>query len=60
MNRVNTKVLNHAVKRNVDRFPESFRFQLTEVEFSNLKSQIVTSNVLRLKYDTSSSEHGGS
>ena len=43
---VDTKVLNQAVKRNVDRFPESFRFQLTEVEFSNLRSQIVTSNVL--------------
>ena len=40
---VDTKVLNQAVKRNVDRFPESFRFQLTEVEFSNLRSQIVTS-----------------
>ena len=56
---VNTKVLNQAVKRNVERFPESFRFQLTEVEFSNLRSQIVTSNVLKFQYGTSSSEHGG-
>ena len=56
---VHTKVLNQAVKRNVERFPESFRFQLTEVEFSNLRSQIVTSNILRFQYDTSSSDHGG-
>ena len=33
---VDIKVLNQAVKRNVERFPEFFRFQLTEVEFSNL------------------------
>ena len=39
---VDTKVLNQAVKRNVDRFPESFRFQLTEVELSNSRSQFVT------------------
>jgi len=41
---VDTKVLNQAVKRNVDRFPESFRFQLTEVELSNSRSQFVTLN----------------
>ena len=57
---VDIKVLNQAVKRNVERFPEFFRFQLTEVEFSNLRSQIVTSNVLKFQYGTSSSEHGGS
>ena len=56
---VDTKVLNQAVKRNVGRFPESFRFQLTEVEFSNLRSQIVTSSDLRFQYGTSSTEHGG-
>jgi len=33
---VDTKVLNQDVKRIVGRLPESFRFQLTEVEFSNL------------------------
>lgn len=37
-----TKKLNQAVKRNIDRFPEKFCFQLTEDEFSNLRSQIVT------------------
>jgi hypothetical protein len=43
---VETKVLNQAVKRNLDRFPVSFRFQLTENEVNNdenLKSQFVTS-----------------
>ena len=40
---VETKVFNQAVKRNIERFPESFRFQLTDEEFDNLRSQIVTS-----------------
>lgn len=39
---VETKVLNQAVKRNLNRFPDNFRFQLTEVELNNLRSQIVT------------------
>lgn len=39
-----TKKINQAVKRNIDRFPERFCFQLTEDEFSNLRSQIVTLN----------------
>lgn len=41
---VETRVLNQAVKRNLERFPESFRFQLTEFEFEEWKSQIVMSN----------------
>ena len=41
---VATKVLNQAVKRNIKRFPPDFMFQLTRQEFTNLKSQIVTSN----------------
>lgn len=40
---VETKVFNQAVKRNINRFPEQFRFQLTESEFKNLRSQFVTS-----------------
>ncbi len=40
---VDTKVLNQAVKRNKSRFPDDFVFQLTEKEFSILKSQFVTS-----------------
>lgn len=42
--RVETKVLNQAVKRNLDRFPEEFCFQLTKPEHINLRSQIVTSS----------------
>ena len=46
---VETKVFNQAVKRNSERFPEDFMFQLTEKEYENLRSQFVTS----------SSVHGG-
>ncbi|OHE20978.1 MAG: hypothetical protein A2540_02100 [Sulfurimonas sp. RIFOXYD2_FULL_37_8] len=45
---VETKQLNKAVNRNLDRFPQSFRFQLTQQEFDNLRFQNGTS-----------SEHGG-
>ena len=41
---VETKALNQAVKRNRERFPDRFMFQLTEEELGNWKSQIVTSN----------------
>ena len=41
---VETRVLNQAVKRNIERFPEEFMFQLNEEEFENWKSQIVISN----------------
>ncbi len=41
---VETKVFNQAVKRNIERFPEKFRFQLTKEEYDSLRSQIVTSN----------------
>jgi len=46
---VKTKVLNQAVKRNIERFPSNFMFQLTEKEYGILKSQIVTSSL----------QHGG-
>lgn len=39
---VETKVLNQAVKRNIERFPSHFMFQLTKDEWQNLRSQIVT------------------
>lgn len=48
---VETRVLNQAVKRNIERFPEDFMFQLTKEEC--LRSQIVTLNTTRgqhLKY----------
>lgn len=41
---VETKVLNQAVKRNIERFPSEFRFQLTEKEDDILRSQFVTSS----------------
>jgi hypothetical protein len=41
---VETKVLNQAVKRNASRFPPAFMFQLSEREFLDWRSQIVTSN----------------
>ena len=47
--KVEVKALNQGVKRNMDRFPETFRFQITKIEFENLRSQIVTSSF----------EHGG-
>ena len=47
---VETKVFNQAVKRNIERFPDDFRFQLTEDEYENLRSQFVTSSL---------KEHGG-
>ncbi|MBI4846552.1 MAG: ORF6N domain-containing protein [Candidatus Omnitrophica bacterium] len=41
---VDTRVLVQAVKRNYTRFPKDFMFQLTDKEYSNLKSQIVISS----------------
>ncbi len=41
---VETKALNRAVKRNLDRFPEDFMFQLTEDEVQSLRFQFGTSN----------------
>ena len=36
------KILNQAVQRNLDRFPEDFRFQLKDFEYESLRSQFVT------------------
>ncbi len=41
---VEPRVLVQAVKRNIERFPEDFMFQLSEKEFADLKSQIVISS----------------
>ncbi|MBI4578981.1 MAG: ORF6N domain-containing protein [Planctomycetes bacterium] len=38
------EAMNQAVRRNLDRFPEDFMFQLTWEEARNLRSQIVTLN----------------
>jgi ORF6N domain len=41
---VATKVLNQAVKRNLDRFPADFMFQLTPDEWERMRSQTVTAS----------------
>ena len=57
---VETKRLNEQVKRNIERFPDDFMFQLTKVELINLKSQIATSSAIenspRSQIATSSQE----
>ena len=47
---VETKVFKQAVKRNINRFPEDFMFELTGDEFKNLRSQFVTSSWGGLRY----------
>jgi hypothetical protein len=45
---VETRLLNQAVKRNIERFPEDFMFQLTKEETQNWKSQFVISNSIKM------------
>ncbi len=45
---VETKVLNQAVKRNIERFPKDFMFQLNVKEVEALRSQFVTLNITSL------------
>jgi len=47
---IETKALNRAVKRNTERFPDFFMFQLTEDEWSILRCQIGTLNKYNRKY----------
>jgi len=50
-----TKALNLAVKRNIQRFPSDFMFQLTQEEYDSIRPQFETSNSdqsLRLQYET--------
>lgn len=47
---VETKALNRTMKRNINRFPEDFCFQLTEQEFENLRCQFGTSSLEEGKY----------
>lgn len=58
---VETKVLNQAVKRNVNRFPDDFRFQLTQEEAVALRSQFPPSNMndANLKSQIVTSSWGG-
>ena len=45
---VETKVLKQAVKRNMDKFPDDFMFEMTDKELSNWRSHFVTSNSLKM------------
>jgi phage regulator Rha-like protein len=56
---VETRRLNEAVKRNMDRFPHEFMFQLTQTEYANLMSQFATSSWGgRRKLPFAFTEHG--
>ncbi|MBL4730046.1 MAG: ORF6N domain-containing protein [Sulfurimonas sp.] len=54
---VETKYLNRAVTRNKERFPEKFRFQITQVEYENLRCQIGTSSLV--SQNVTPLKHGG-
>ena len=47
---VETKTFNQSVKRNLERFPKDFMFTLTDKEWQNLRSQIVTSSHGGIRY----------
>lgn len=56
---VETKRLNEQIRRNIDRFPDDFMFQLKEIEWKNLKSQFATSSWGgRRKLPLAFTEHG--
>ena len=46
---VETRSLNQSVKRNTERFPDDFMFQLTTEEWNTLKSQFVTSRYTKVQ-----------
>jgi hypothetical protein len=54
-----TKALNQAVKRNLERFPADFMFQLTAEEARTRWSQIATTNLRSQTVTSSSASHGG-
>lgn len=47
---VENKALKQSIRRNINRFPSDFMFELTEFEFESLRSQIVTSNRGGVRY----------
>lgn len=55
---VSTSRLNEQVKRNIERFPDDFMFQLTQKEWNNLTSQNVISSITS-QNATLKREHGG-
>jgi hypothetical protein len=56
---VETKVLKQAVRRNIERFPADFMFELSKAEFAHLRSQFVTSSWGGIRYAPMAfTEHG--
>lgn len=55
---VPVKQINQQVKRNIDRFPSDFMFQLSAGEYESLRSQIVTLKKVGTHYKTSSLRAG--
>ena len=58
---VDTKILNQAVKRNIDRFPSDFMFRLTASEWKDMISQIAISSRVNRRKDAAPfafTEHG--
>ena len=49
MSGVQTKVLNQAVKRNIERFPSDVMFQISSEEIEDWRSQFVTSNAIKME-----------
>jgi hypothetical protein len=56
---VETRALTQAVRRNADRFPDSFMFKLSHEEAANMRSQIVTASKRNIRYQPLAfTEHG--
>jgi ORF6N domain len=55
---VGTKILNQAVKRNKERFPQRFMFRLTLKEWKSMRSQIVTASEMELYEQPNASTRG--
>lgn len=56
---VETKYLNRSVKRNMERFPEAFHFQLTENEYLRLQEQTAVSDNKSLRFQIGTSNNRG-
>ena len=56
---VETRIINQAVKRNLNRFPETFRFQVSEDEYDYITVRLIRFTNLKSQFVISSPEHGG-
>lgn len=56
---IETKYLNRAVKRNPERFPDAFMFQLDQIEFDSLRFQFGTSNSSKADDPGQTKKRGG-